>query len=439
MEKKYDVTIVGGGVTGTALLYALAKYSDLERLLLLEKYPQFSPLNSNSNNNSQTLHFGDIESNYTLDKARKVKAAAKMVLKYMDSLPENDRKQISQRCDKMLLAVGEPEIARLEKVHGTTIKQLFPEMGLLDPDGIRLYEPNIMKGRSPNEHVSALYSKDGFMVDFGKLSTAFVDSSKKTGKAIDTILSTEVHSAEKDGKGFVVKTNRGNLHSSFVAFAAGGYSLHYAKSMGFGRDVAILSVGGNFYRSPRVLNGKVYRVEMTNVPFAAVHGDPDMNFPDTTRFGPTVTLKPFLEKNNLHTFTDFMKDMTRLDTIRSAINVFQDKDIRDVFLKNISYEMPIYGRKRFLDNEVKKIVPSLGYNDVVRARGIGGIRPQILDLKEHKLLMGEFKLKEDGLLFNTTPSPGASSCLYSALEDTEYISKNLGAYIDKDAIRKDLE
>jgi hypothetical protein len=75
----------------------------------------------------------------------------------------------------------------------------------------------------------------------------------------------------------------------------------------------------------------------------------------------------------------------------------------------------------------------------MRAKGVGGIRPQILDLKEHKLLMGEFKLKEEGLLFNTTPSPGASSCLYSALEDTRYISSSLGASIDEDKVRRDFD
>ncbi len=439
MEKRYDVTIVGGGVTGTALLYTLAKYSNLERVLLLEKYSQFSPLNSNSNNNSQTLHFGDIESNYTPEKARKVKTAAEMILKYLNGLSGAERRQISRRCNKMLLAVGEPEITHLERMHEMTTKELFPSMEVLDSESIGRYEPNIMKGRKCNENVSALYSPEGLMVDFGKLSTSLADSAKKTGKTIDTLLSTEVRSTKSNGRDFIVKTNNGDFHSSFVVFAAGGYSLHYAKAMGFGKDVAILSIGGNFYRAPKVLNGKVYRVEMTNVPFAAVHGDPDMNFPDTTRFGPTVTIKPFLEKNNMHTFTDFMGDISRLDTVRSIINVLRNKDIRDVFARNVSYELPVYGKKLFLDREVRKIVPSLGYNDIMRAKGVGGIRPQILDLKEHKLLMGEFKLKEEGLLFNTTPSPGASSCLYSALEDTRYISSSLGASIDEDKVRRDFD
>ena len=72
---RYDVLIVGGGVVGTALLYTLSKYTDIKRIGLIEKYSDFGLVNSASYNNSQTLHFGDIETNYSIDKAKSVKRA----------------------------------------------------------------------------------------------------------------------------------------------------------------------------------------------------------------------------------------------------------------------------------------------------------------------------------------------------------------------------
>jgi len=69
----YDVLIVGGGVVGTALLYTLSKYTDIKKICLIEKYSDFGLVNSASYNNSQTLHFGDIETNYSIDKATSVK------------------------------------------------------------------------------------------------------------------------------------------------------------------------------------------------------------------------------------------------------------------------------------------------------------------------------------------------------------------------------
>ena len=45
-QKHYDVLIVGGGISGTALFYELAKYTDVKSLCLLEKYEALSTLNS---------------------------------------------------------------------------------------------------------------------------------------------------------------------------------------------------------------------------------------------------------------------------------------------------------------------------------------------------------------------------------------------------------
>ena len=64
-----DVLIVGGGVCGTALLFSLARYSDLNSITLVERYRQVAQVNSKATNNSQTIHCGDIETNYSLEKA----------------------------------------------------------------------------------------------------------------------------------------------------------------------------------------------------------------------------------------------------------------------------------------------------------------------------------------------------------------------------------
>src|SRR5664280_2956159 len=110
----YDVLIVGGGVVGTALLYTLSKYTDIKKIGLIEKYSDFGLVNSASYNNSQTLHFGDIETNYSFEKAKCVKQMSDMVMKYLESEkhPGIDQK-IFSKYSKMVLAVGKKQVEDL--------------------------------------------------------------------------------------------------------------------------------------------------------------------------------------------------------------------------------------------------------------------------------------------------------------------------------------
>lgn len=110
MSKPFDLLIVGGGVSGTALLYLAAKYTDIGHIGLIEKYAAPARVNTLHSNNSQTLHCGDIETNYTLEKALKVQRAARMVERYATAQPDIDH--LIFKYPKMVLGVGPVEIGR---------------------------------------------------------------------------------------------------------------------------------------------------------------------------------------------------------------------------------------------------------------------------------------------------------------------------------------
>ena len=86
------------------------------------------------------------------------------------------------------------------------------------------------------------------------------------------------------------------------------------------------------------------------------------------------------------------------------------------------------------------IVPGIKMDELKYARGIGGTRPQIVNNTTRKLEMGEAKLKGDKIIFNITPSPGASTCLGNAYSDTQQIVEFLGNRFkfNKEAFEKDL-
>ncbi len=443
---RYDVLIIGAGVTGTALLYELAKFTDLNRLCLVEKYDSIASVNSHAHSNSQTIHCGDIETNYTLAKASGVKRTAHMVINYATKLPARERDQIIFRMPKMVLGVGRQECSYIRQRY-ETFKDLFPRMQLLERGDIADIEPNValVDGAWRREEIVATGTPDDYCaVDFQALAQSFsrecVRMDRASRKQITQLFSTKVDTIRRDTDGgYVLSTNRGLLQARAVVVCAGGHSLLMAQEMGLGLEYSCLPVAGSFYFAPEALNGKVYTVQNPNLPFAAVHGDHDVKERGKTRFGPTALMLPMLERYDRSSIKEFFK-VLRFD--RQVAGVLWDQlkvpDIRNYILRNFLYEVPKLNRHLFV-KEIRKIVPSMSVKDISYAEGFGGIRPQLIDKAARKLRMGEAKISDGtGIIFNMTPSPGGTSCLGSGEDDMRAIARYLGASIDERAFERTL-
>ncbi|MGO2415849.1 MAG: FAD-dependent oxidoreductase, partial [Cobetia crustatorum] len=180
-------------------------------------------------------------------------------------------------------------------------------------------------------------------------------------------------------------------------------------------------------------------IQNENLPFAAVHGDPDVLVEGKTRFGPTALMLPLLERYNGKTFWEFLK-VLRLDrnVVKALWDLMKVRDIRNYIFKNFMFEVPIL-RERLFHGDIKKIVPSLEVKDVSFAKGFGGVRPQLIDKSKQKLVMGEAKINPGtGIVFNMTPSPGGTSCLGNAEKDMFLAQEFLGFNIDMEAFERDL-
>lgn len=424
--REYDVLIVGGGVVGTALLYTLSKYTDIADIGLIEKYGDFGLVNSASTNNSQTLHFGDIETNYTIEKARSVKRMADMVMKYLEQEKAVNRKQkIFSKYNKMVLAVGSFQSDALRKRY-MVFKDLFPNLRLIERDEIGKIEPRIVEGRDPGQEIAALVTPDGYTVDFKALCHSFVNNSRKIKPDVEIHLNTRLLKVTREWDTWIVHTSKGEIRARSIVVAAGGHSLMIAKSLGYGRNLSILSMAGSFYTSRKCLNGKVYTIQVEKLPFAAIHGDPEVHNPGITRFGPTA--KPIfrLERRNPKTILEYWKTFgIGLSPILSLFNIIFDRVLFGYVLINFLYDIPFLGKRLFV-KEVRRIVPLIMVSELRLAKGVGGTRPQIVNNTTRKLEMGEAKLTGEKIVFNITPSPGASTCLGNAFNDAKTIVEFLG-------------
>ena len=437
---KHDVIIIGGGVSGTALLYTLSKYTNLKNIGLIEKYSDFGLVNSSPRMNSQTLHFGDIETNYTLEKAKKVKRYADMVKHYLEhEKAVRGNEGIFIKVPKMVLAVGKDQVKTLRDRY-PSFGQLFPNLKMIEREEIGGIEPRIIEGRDPGQELLALLTEDGYTVDFRRLCLSFVNNAKALNPDLSIYLSTRVEKITRAGDSYIIKTDKGEFESGAVVVAAGSHSLIFAKSLGYGKNYSILSMAGSFYTGPKVLNGKVYTMQIPKLPFAAVHGDPEVNNEHITRFGPTAKPIFFLERYNYSTFWEYWKTFgLSIKPVLSILKISSDRVIFNYLLKNVFYDFPWIGKRLFL-KEIKKIVPKVKLGEIKFAKKVGGTRPQIINNTTKKLELGEAKVLGDGIIFNITPSPGASTCLGNAFEDTSKVMEFLSGKFtfDKARFEKDL-
>ena len=446
-----DVLIVGGGVCGTALLFTLARYTDLAHITLVERYDQLAQVNSKATSNSQTIHCGDIETNYTLEKALRVQRTAEMIGRYGDLLDPGSRDRCVFRTPKMVLAVGPRECGLLRE-RFQQFSPHFPAMELLEKHQIAEWEPQValVNGTLRPEELLAIGIRlSPTAVDYEALSESFVamayDAVSGGDRVVDVRLSARVLQIEPQGDHYLVELARGEggaptrLRARHVVVNAGAHSLLLAQKMGYGLEYSCLPVAGSFYFTPDLLRGKVYTVQNDKLPFAALHGDPDVRSPGKTRFGPTALLLPLLERYRLASFWEFLR-VLRLDGAVLAVlwQLFGDTDIRDYILRNLLFEVPWLRRRLFLA-DARKIVPSLQLDDLRFAEGYGGVRPQLIDRQSRRLMLGEVSIPaRPGLSFNVTPSPGGTCCLGNAERDALAIRDHLGCHFDHARLVREL-
>ena len=441
--KHFEVLIVGAGISGAALAYELARYTDINSIGIIEKYEDVATLNSSGTSNSQTIHVGDIETNYTLEKAAITKRTAKMVEKYCLQYHYQDEIIFSHQ--KMALGVGNKEVEFL--LHRfEEFSKLFPYLEVWDKGKLKEYEPRVVLDENGNERPENIVGVgargEWTTVDFGKMAESLIENAKKQAeKNVEIFFNSQVQKIEKDEDGrYHVFTQDEEYSADFVVVNAGAHSLYIAHAMGYGHNLGCLPMAGSFYMTnEKMLNGKVYMIQNPKLPFAALHGDPDVLADGNTRFGPTALMLPKLERYKSGTYMDFWKTLRFDKNIAIALwKLLKESDIRSYIFRNFLFEIPFLNKYLFL-KDARKIVPSLQINEFVYANGFGGVRPQVLNKDEQKLMLGEASINPGtGILFNMTPSPGATSCLGNAERDlktvVEYLGKNFNEELFKDEL-----
>lgn len=444
MNTDFEVAIIGGGISGCATFYTLSQYSDIKNIALVEKCDKLANVSSRSGGNSQTIHNGSIETNYTLEKAKKIKAFADKLKNY--ALSKGLQNQAIFKMQKLVIGVGDAECAYIEKRHGE-FGALFPTMEFFTKDALKSIEPKVIEGANGDraENVVASGFRESWCaMNFEKLSENFAHEAKKANPNSEIFLNFKVLRIRQnaDGSYKLIAKDKREINAKFVLVDAGSHALPLAQSIGYGKELGCLPVAGSFYFIPgSVLRGKVYCVQNPKLPFSALHGDPDIATSYGTRLGPTALTMPKLERSK-HLFGNVNSELIKIDfkleALKVTLDLLKDSEIRKYVFKNMLFELPFVGKRLFI-KDARKIIPTLKIDELTYAKGFGEVRPQVIDMNAKKLELGEKKIiTGKGLTFNMTPSPGATSCLGNAEIDSLEITKYLGRKFDIERFNADL-
>lgn len=421
-----DLVIIGAGVTGAGVAYACSQYTNAKSIVVLEQYGKAGDVNSHPSNNSQTLHEGPQETNYDLAHALKMKDAATLTVNYVRANPAPG---LYRKLHKMVVAVGAEEVAML-RARYETFRPHYPGLELLEAADLAKLEPAVMAGRDPKQPVVALLTREGYAINYQLLAQSFLQRALGSGRQVDVRFDEKVHDITRQADGtFIVTTGNYVTHAKTVVVCAGPYSMLFAQAMGYAEDLAFVQVAGSFYfANSDLLNGKVYTVQDENLPFAAVHGDPDVVVPNQTRFGPTAKVLPMLERHRYNTVLPYLRTpIRRVAGLLTLAALARNPVFAGFVAKNLFYDLPFIGKLLYL-RQMRKVVPTLRRRDVRLGKKMGGVRPQIVNTKQRTMQTGESMIVEGGIIFITTPSPGASV----ALKNAETVAQLIVGFLGRD-------
>ena len=443
-QSQYDLVIIGGGVSGAAQYFTVSKYTDIKRVLLVEKESAPGMINSAATNNSQTLHEGDIETNYTLEKARSTKYKSSFTRRYLESHTDLHG-TLYLKGPKMVFGVGAKEVTELRK-RFQEFKDLFPTLRAMERSELATVEPKMIAGRQ-EKNVLGLYNEDGLTVNYGALAGQLIFEanerwSQEQSRSGEVRFGEAVSDVVDNGDGYTLKIGDQTVRTRFLSVCAGAHSMYFAKVLNVPAvaQSSLLLIAGNFYYTPKFLNTKVYTLQDPSLPFSAVHADPDiLHQADKNRYGPTTRIVMTLERGRFHTVTEYLITIVPVvDSLLAYVRILANgKFLLYAVKHNLIFTIPFLGNYLFM-RTARKIVPTMRYRDITLARRQGGVRPQIVKSDQTQPLnMGEAKFTAQNAFFNVTPSPGASTALYNGLVDVRSIAKTLKARFDDQAVKQD--
>jgi glycerol-3-phosphate dehydrogenase len=242
LANRYDVAIIGGGITGCAIARELSRYAC--RTILLERDIEVGFGTSKAN--SGIIHGGHHSDPSTLKGQLEWEGN-----QYWDQLHDELGFGFS-RVGELTVAMDEEQLATLDKLEHYGAAKGVPGLERWDRDRIRQEEPNL----NPDA-IAAVYAPTTGVVNPYEACFLLLESACRNGVVFQG--ESPVTGLMRESDHWIVTTPQGQLAARFVINAAGLYADEIADLAGV-RTFTIRARKGEEYLLDKRLNGYVSRV-----------------------------------------------------------------------------------------------------------------------------------------------------------------------------------
>ncbi len=388
------VAVVGGGILGLATARLIAREQPGAEVTVLEKEAQLG-LHQTATN-SGVVHAGI----YYEPGSLKARLCRRGVTLLRDFCAE--RGLPYEACGKLVVAIDEAELPRLERLAERAHANGVPGLRRLDAAQLREVEPHAAG-------IAALHSPETAIADFRAVALALADELIERGGNVRTGVELTRVRAAAGGAGVVVELADGSeLRADRAIVCAGLHADRLARRSGEDAAPRIVPFRGEYWalRPERreLVRGLIYPVPDPTLPFLGVHLTKKVD--GSVLIGPNAVLATAREGYR-----------------RSTVN---GRDLAETLawpgtwrLMGRHWRAGVDEAKRSLSksvfvNEARRYVPELRIGDAVRAGS--GVRAQAVD--RDGAMVDDFRIGGDARVawIRNAPSPAATSSLAIAEE-----------------------
>ncbi len=389
VENHFDIIVIGAGAVGLSTAYKLTQQWPALKVLVLEKEPE--PAMHQTGRNSGVIHSGLYYKPGSY-RARLCVSGRKELVRFAQAY--NVKHEV---CGKVVVAVNEEELPRLDKIHATGLQNELVDIKKIDRKTLLELEPACAG-------IMALHVPYTGIIDYVGLSRKLVELVLETSPENKVSYNNAVKSISRQNGNYILTTTQNRFTSKYLISCGGLHSDRLAKLEGLKPKTRIVGFRGDYWDlTPEACRTRVrnliYPTPNPAFPFLGVH---------FTRMvlggvecGPSAV---FSFKREGYGKTDF--------SLTDTADALGFSGTWHLFAKHwrfgLDEQIRAFSKRAFL-KQVQQLIPSMTPSDLVPGRS--GVRAMALNPDGTMADDFIFETTSHSVHVLNAPSPAATACL----------------------------